>query len=206
MKRAFDVVASFAALVVLSPLLAVIGIAVKLTSAGPVLFRGRRIGMDGAPFTILKFRTMRHLETPGAGITRGDDPRVTSLGRFLRRTKVDELPQLMNVLRGEMSIVGPRPEDEAYVDLYTSEQRKVLSVRPGLTSSASLAYADEEALLHGDDWHERYVKEIMPAKLRLDLDYVARHSFAGDLMIVLKTIGRVFMSRRDTGTRAARSG
>lgn len=192
MKRAFDVAASVVALLLLAPLLAAVAVAIKLTSRGPVLFRGRRVGRSGVPFTIYKFRTMRDGGATGAGITRGNDPRVTRFGRLLRRLKIDELPQLINVIRGEMSIVGPRPEDESYVALYSDEQRKVLTVRPGMTSVASLAYSDEDSLLQGDDWHDRYVNEIMPGKLRLELDYLERRSFAGDLGIVLRTVALFF--------------
>jgi lipopolysaccharide/colanic/teichoic acid biosynthesis glycosyltransferase len=188
MKRAFDIVASALALLLLSPFLAAVAVAIRLTSRGPVLFRGRRVGRNGIPFTICKFRTMRNGGAAGAAITRGNDPRVTRLGRLLRRLKIDELPQLINVIKGEMSIVGPRPEDESYVALYSAEQQKVLAVRPGLTSIASVAYSDEEELLRGEDWHDRYVNEIMPAKLRLELDYLRRRSFAGDLGIVLRTV------------------
>src|SRR5436305_1549910 len=145
MKRVFDVAVSLLALVVLSPLLALIALAVKATSSGPVFHRGERIGRGGAPFRILKFRTMR-INASGPGLTRGGDARVTPLGRILRRSKLDELPQLVNILRGEMSIVGPRPEAPEYVRLYTAEQRRVLTVRPGLTSPASLRYRHEESL------------------------------------------------------------
>ena len=186
MKRLFDLVAASAALIVLSPLLIAVAIAVRMTSRGPVIYRGPRIGRGGAPFDILKFRTM--VSGAGPGITTRDDPRVTRVGRILRRLKIDELPQLVNILRGEMSLVGPRPEAPEYVALYTEEQRRVLSVRPGLTSAASLRYRREEDLLHGDDWRTRYVNEIMPDKLREDLDYVDHRSFAGDLKLIARTL------------------
>ncbi len=200
MKRAFDLVASCLALLLLSPFLAAVAVAIKLTSRGPVLFRGRRVGLGGTPFTIYKFRTMREGATAGGAITRLNDPRVTRLGRVLRRLKIDELPQLINVVRGEMSIVGPRPEDESYVALYSEEQRKVLTMRPGITSVASVAYSDEERLLGSDDWHERYVNEIMPAKLRLELEYLGRQSFASDLRIVLRTLKSLFFTTETRGT------
>jgi lipopolysaccharide/colanic/teichoic acid biosynthesis glycosyltransferase len=191
MKRLFDVAASLVALVVLSPLFALIALAVKLTSAGPVFHRGERIGGGGAPFRILKFRTMR-AAAGGAPITRGGDPRVTPLGRLLRRTKADELPQLVNVIRGDMSIVGPRPEAPEFVALYTDEERRVLTVRPGLTSPASLRYRHEESLLGGDDWHDRYVNEIMRDKLRDDLRYIDTRTFLGDLRLVVRTLVSLF--------------
>jgi len=191
MKRLFDVAASLVALVVLSPLLAFIALAVKVTSSGPVFHRGERIGRGGVPFRILKFRTMR-VDASGPGITREGDDRVTPLGRILRRSKLDELPQLVNVLRGEMSIVGPRPEAPEYVALYTDAERRVLTVRPGLTSPASLRYRNEESLLAGDDWHERYVNEIMRDKLRDDLNYIDTRTFLGDLRLIARTFLSLF--------------
>jgi lipopolysaccharide/colanic/teichoic acid biosynthesis glycosyltransferase len=191
MKRLFDVVASLIALVLLSPLFAVIALAVRLSSAGPVFHRGERIGRGGAPFRILKFRTMR-ANGGGPAITRRDDARVTPVGRLLRRSKLDELPQLVNVIRGEMSLVGPRPEAPEYVRLYTDDERRVLNVRPGLTSPASLRYRNEESLLAGDDWHDRYVNEIMRDKLRDDLEYIARRTFFGDLRILFRTFASLF--------------
>jgi lipopolysaccharide/colanic/teichoic acid biosynthesis glycosyltransferase len=191
MKRLFDVAASLVALIVLSPLFALIALAVKLTSAGPVFYRGERVGRGGKPFRILKFRTM-YANADGPAITQGGDARVTPLGRFLRRLKLDELPQLVNVLRGEMSVVGPRPEAPAYVALYSDGERRVLSVRPGLTSPASLRYCNEEALLAGDDWHDRYVNEIMRDKLRDDLNYIDTRTFLGDLRLVARTFLSLF--------------
>ena len=131
-------------------------------------------------------------DASGPGITRGNDSRVTSLGRLLRRSKLDELPQLVNVLRGEMSIVGPRPEAPEYVRLYSDDERRVLSVRPGLTSPASLCYRNEEALLAGDDWQERYVNEIMRDKLRHDLNYIDTRTFLGDLRLIGRTCLSLF--------------
>jgi lipopolysaccharide/colanic/teichoic acid biosynthesis glycosyltransferase len=191
MKRLFDVVASLAALVVLSPFVAVIAALIRLTSVGPVFYRGERIGRGGAPFHILKFRTMR-TDAAGPAITRGADERVTPIGRILRRFKVDELPQLVNVLRGEMSIVGPRPEAPEYVRLYTDDERRVLTVRPGVTSPASVRYRNEESLLTGDDWHDRYVNEIMRDKLRDDLTYIDTRTFLGDLRLIVRTFAALF--------------
>ena len=191
MKRLFDLAASLLALLLLSPFFAMIALAIKITSAGPVFYRGDRIGRDGVPFRIVKFRTMR-VDAGGPGITRADDARVTGIGRFLRRTKLDELPQLINVVRGDMSLVGPRPEAPEYVLLYTVDERRVLGVRPGLTSPASLRYRREESLLVGDDWHERYVSDIMRDKLREDLNYIAQRTFFGDLRLIFRTIAALF--------------
>jgi lipopolysaccharide/colanic/teichoic acid biosynthesis glycosyltransferase len=191
MKRLFDVLATLAALVVLSPFLAAIAVLVRITSPGPVFYRGERIGRGAAPFHILKFRTMR-TNAGGPAITRADDERVTSVGRVLRRFKLDELPQLVNVLVGEMSVVGPRPEAPEYIRLYSDEERRVLGVRPGLTSPASLRYRNEESLLGGDGWHERYVNEIMRDKLRDDLTYIDSRTFLGDLRLIVRTFASLF--------------
>ncbi|HEX7193306.1 MAG TPA: sugar transferase [Thermoanaerobaculia bacterium] len=191
MKRLFDAAISLVAIVVLSPLLVLIALAVKLTSAGPVFYRGERIGRGGAPFRIVKFRTMR-ANASGPGITRAGDARVTPVGRVLRRFKLDELPQLINILRGDMSIVGPRPEAPEYVRLYSEEERRVLTVRPGLTSPASLRYRNEESLLGGADWHDRYVNEIMRDKLRDDLTYIDTRTFFGDLRLIARTFASLF--------------
>jgi lipopolysaccharide/colanic/teichoic acid biosynthesis glycosyltransferase len=202
MLRAFDVAVSLAALIFLSPLLALIALAVKLTSHGPVFYRGPRIGRFGAEFSILKFRTMRS-GAAGPSITRAADPRVTPVGRFLRGWKLDELPQFVNVLRGEMSLVGPRPEAPEYVLLYTEEERNVLRVRPGITSPASLRYRDEESLLTGEEWRDAYVNRIMRDKLRIDLEWLDQRTLASDLRLLARTAASLFSSRRDTDTAAA---
>jgi lipopolysaccharide/colanic/teichoic acid biosynthesis glycosyltransferase len=193
LKRAFDIAGAVAGLIVTSPIFLLVAIAVKTTSRGPVFFRGLRIGRNGVPFRILKFRSMG--EARGSGhpkITRANDPRVTRVGGFLRRTKLDELPQLVNVLRGEMSLVGPRPEDPRYVELYSEGQRAVLDVRPGVTSPASMVYRNEESLLAGSDWEEQYRTRIMPEKLRIELDYLRRSTLITDLGIIVKTILSLF--------------
>jgi lipopolysaccharide/colanic/teichoic acid biosynthesis glycosyltransferase len=164
---------------------------VKVTSAGPVFYRGERIGRGGSSFRILKFRTMR-AGASGPAVTRGGDARVTPTGRILRRSKLDELPQLVNVLRGDMTIVGPRPEAPEFVSLYTDDERRVLTVRPGVTSPASLRYRREESLLGGDDWHDRYVNEIMRDKLRDDLHYIETRTFLGDLRLIVRTFASLF--------------
>lgn len=188
MKRALDLCIAIPGLVMTSPLLAAAAIAVKLDSRGPVFYRGRRVGKDGREFDILKLRSM----TAGGGgpaVTSAGDPRITRVGRFLRRTKLDELPQLWNVTRGEMSLVGPRPEDPRYVKLYTEEQLRVLTVRPGITSPTSLAFRNEEAMLAEGGGVSAYAQDVMPRKLAMDLDYVEHRSFAGDVAILARTLG-----------------
>lgn len=192
-KRIFDLLASALGLIILSPIFALIALLIRLTSPGPVFYRARRVGQGGREFTLYKFRSMvADADRRGPGITTAGDPRVTSIGRVLRRTKLDELPQLWNVLRGDMSLVGPRPEDPRYVALYTPEQRRVLDVRPGITSLASIEYRNEEAVLHGPDWEQHYIHEVMPAKLAIDLRYVQRATLFTDLLIILRTLLALF--------------
>lgn len=188
LKRLFDLVMSALGLLLLSPLLAVIALLVKLDGPGSCLYKGLRVGKDGQLFFMYKFRTMvKGPANPGPRITCRDDPRVTRLGRVLRKRKLNELPQLINVLRGEMSLVGPRPEDPHYVALLTPEQRRVLSVRPGVTSPASILYRDEESMLTLATLEEMYVSVIMPHKLEIDLQYIENQSFFIDLNILLWT-------------------
>jgi lipopolysaccharide/colanic/teichoic acid biosynthesis glycosyltransferase len=190
LKQSFDVIASAAGLLVLSPLFIAISLAVKLNDGGPVFYRARRVGRGGRLFRLYKFRTMRvDADKKGPGITASGDTRITRIGRWLRRTKLDELPQLLNVLLGDMSLVGPRPEDPRYVALYTPEQRQVLSVRPGITSAASLAYRNEEQLLTGPNWETVYREEVMPAKLAIDLEYLSQRTLQTDIQLILRTIG-----------------
>ena len=194
--------AAGAGLLLLSPVFAVIAVLIRLSSPGPVFFRGERTGRHGRPFRIVKFRTMREgAAAAGAGITAANDPRVTGVGRLLRRTKLDELPQLINVLRGEMSLVGPRPEDPRYVALYSEEQRRVLRVRPGITSPASFQFRNEEALLSGADWERKYREEVMPQKLRIDLAYVEKAGFWTDLALIWRTVATVVMPHRSAEPR-----
>lgn len=195
-KRAFDIIASALGLIAISPLILGVAITIKLTSAGPVFYCSRRVGRHGRQFGIYKFRTMVvNADKIGPGVTVYDDPRITRIGRLLRRTKLDELPQLINVLRGEMSLVGPRPEDPRYVALYTQEQRAVLNVTPGITSLASLRYRDEQSLLTGTDWETLYVNEIMPAKLAIDLEYAQRPSLSRDIALITGTLKALYTSR-----------
>jgi lipopolysaccharide/colanic/teichoic acid biosynthesis glycosyltransferase len=188
-KRLFDLIAAVVGLIVLSPLLLALALWVKLDSPGPALFRQTRIGRGGAPFAILKFRTMSNA-SEGPQITVGADRRITAAGAVLRRFKLDELPQLFNVLCGEMSLVGPRPEVPAYVELWPADVRAiVLSVRPGVTDPASLRYADEARILSGyPDPEAAYRTIVMPDKLRLYVDYVQSATFLGDLAIILRTL------------------
>jgi lipopolysaccharide/colanic/teichoic acid biosynthesis glycosyltransferase len=190
-KRLVDFVAAGSGLVVLAPVWIATALVVLLYDGRPVLFTQERIGRDGQPFVLWKFRTMRRA-TGGVSLTVAGDPRITRLGHFLRLTKLDELPQLWNVLRGEMSLVGPRPEVGRYVRRYTSEQRRVLDLTPGITDPASLAYVDEERVLAGfADPELAYMERILPEKIRLNLDYAKRATIWSDLALILQTINMV---------------
>ena len=193
LKQVFGTTVAVLGLMILSPLLLGIALAIKLTSPGPVLHRAQRVGLNGRVFTLYKFRSMViNAERLGAGVTAHDDPRVTRPGRFLRRTKLDELPQLINVFKGDMSLVGPRPEDARYVALYTPEQRRVLSVRPGITSWASIQFRHEEQLLSVENVDEVYRLQVMPQKLALELDYLGRRTFGLDILILIRTVHALF--------------
>jgi lipopolysaccharide/colanic/teichoic acid biosynthesis glycosyltransferase len=190
-KRLFDVLSSAAGLLLLLPLMLAIAVAVELDSPGGIFFRQIRVGRGGRAFNMFKFRSMRRVpDTDGPLITRQGDPRITRVGAFLRRTKLDELPQLMNVLRGDMSLVGPRPEVQKYIDMYPAELRRiVLSVRPGMTDEASIEFRNEEALLAGaSDAEAEYVREILPRKIELYVRYVKTRNFIGDLRILFRTL------------------
>jgi len=187
-KRTLDLIVSLVGLALLWPLLAILALWIRLDSPGPVFYRGQRVGKDGQPFHMYKFRTMvLGAESRGPAVTYRDDPRITRAGRFLRRTKLDELPQLLNVVKGEMSLVGPRPEDPTYVALYTEEQCQVLSVKPGITGPTQLEYRDEASMLQGESVDEEYVSRLMPEKLKSDLEYVRTRSLAGDIRILWQT-------------------
>jgi lipopolysaccharide/colanic/teichoic acid biosynthesis glycosyltransferase len=174
---------------VLAPLLGLLAAAIRLDSPGPVLYRAKRAGRYGQPFSMLKFRTMQtRADTSGQRITTHADRRITRVGRLLRPARLDELPQLWNVMTGEMSMVGPRPEDPHYLRYYSEQHRAVLDARPGITSLAALLYRDEERLLIGEGWEQVYVDEVMPAKLEIDLAYVERRSFGLDLKILAATV------------------
>lgn len=193
MRRLLDVCAAFVGLVLLSPLFVLVASAIAIDGRGPVFYAARRTGMHGRPFRLYKFRTMVvDADKLGAGITTAGDARVTGLGRFLRRFKLDEFPQLVNVLCGDMNIVGPRPEDPRYTDTYDAVQARILSVRPGMTSPASLAFRDEASILEGAMWEETYRREVMPAKLAIDLSYFSGNTAWSDLVVILRTIAHVF--------------
>lgn len=208
MKRAFDLFIAAAMLLFLCPGLVVIAGMVVLGDGGSPFFRGWRVGLSGKPFRILKFRTMRpDAERLGGSSTANDDPRVTRIGAVLRRYKLDELPQLWNVLCGEMSLVGPRPEVQCFVDLYTEEERAILTVRPGLTDWASLWNIDEGAVLEGSaDPDQAYCELIRPKKLQLQLAYVRRAGFWTDLGILYQTMGAVLFRVKFCEARALELG
>lgn len=190
LRRGLDVLAAGVGGVLLAPFALLAAAAVALDSPGPVLFRQRRVGRGGREFEILKFRSMRtDAEAVGGQLTVGADPRVTRVGRLLRKSKFDEIPQLINVLRGDMALVGPRPEVPKYVALYTAEQRGVLAVRPGITDPASIAFRSESELMGSSDDPERlYVEELMPRKLALNLAYLERRTVASDVGVIVKTL------------------
>lgn len=193
-KRLFDIVSSGIGLLCLAPVFVVMAIWIKLDSRGPVFYRQTRVGRYGRDFRIFKFRSMRVGSDKGRQITVGErDPRITRSGYFIRRYKIDELPQLINVFLGDMAIVGPRPEVRKYVDLYSEEQRKVFQVRPGITDLASIKYRNENELLSQvDDPDTYYIDVIMPDKLAINLEYIRHQSFMGDIKIIFNTLFKIF--------------
>ena len=190
MKRTFDFVVALLGLVLVFPLWGVVALSIRMDSKGPVFFRQERIGRGFQPFLIIKFRTMvRDAPRQGGPITFGNDPRITRVGRILRKTKIDELPQLINVLKGEMSLVGPRPEIRPYVELFRQDYEEILKVRPGITDLASLRYRNEaEVLGQSQNPEEEYVRRILPEKIRLAKEYLQGASLAGDLALIFKTL------------------
>ena len=192
-KRFFDILFSLVGLLLLSPILLIIAILIKITSKGKIFYRQIRVGKDNKDFSLLKFRTMRENADKKGLLTVGNhDNRITKIGYYLRKTKADELPQLLNVLKGEMSIVGPRPEVRKYVNYYTEEQRNVLLVRPGLTDIASIAYINEnEILAQAENPEQTYIETIMQEKLRLNFEYIAHISLCYDVHIVCKTLFKI---------------
>lgn len=193
MKRAFDLTIASLGLLVLWPVLLVSAVLVKLTSRGPVLFRQQRVGRNFRNFDILKFRTMVvDAHKLGGQITAGRDPRITTVGHFLRKTKIDELPQLINVIKGEMSFVGPRPEVPRYVEMFRDDYAELLKVRPGITDLASLKYRHESDLLgESENPETTYVQEILPDKIALAKEYIRRSSILFDLQLIFKTVLRM---------------
>lgn len=197
LRRSIDLAVSGLGLLLLSPLFLAIAACVRFDSPGSVLYRARRVGRHGHPFVLYKFRSMVvDADRLGPGITQAGDPRITQVGAALRRMKLDELPQLVNVLKGDMGLVGPRPEDPRYVAHYNPEQRAVLDARPGMTSKASLAFRDEASLLDGARREEVYVNEVMPRKLAIELEYLANRSLARDLGVLVQTVLLVWMPTR----------
>jgi lipopolysaccharide/colanic/teichoic acid biosynthesis glycosyltransferase len=206
-KRLFDVLVSAGALLILGPIMLGLALAVRLDSAGPAIFRQTRVARGGRLFQMLKFRSMAGSVSATAPlITVGADPRITRVGAFLRRTKLDELPQLLNVLKGDMSLVGPRPEVPRYVAFYPPQLRElVLSVRPGITDEASIEFARESELLAGCAEPERhYVEEVLPRKLDIYARYARHHTLAGDLRILMRTLSLAARREHGTDTRTLR--
>ena len=192
-KRIFDLISALIGMLILSPILLGIWLLVVMNSRGGGFYRQVRVGKNGNDFKLWKFRTMALGSDKGSLLTVGGrDPRVTKVGYYLRRYKLDELPQLLNVISGDMSLVGPRPEVRKYVDLYTSEQLRVLSVKPGITDNASIEYSNENELLaHSKNPEQTYIQEIMPAKLKLNLRYIDEQSLMVDVAIILRTIRKI---------------
>jgi len=191
--RLLDVSVSLLGLIVMAPVLLVVALVVKCSSPGPVLYRARRVGKDGRLFNLYKFRSMAaDAASRGPRVTGSGDARVTRVGRILRRTKLDELPQLFNTLVGDMSLVGPRPEDPGYVQSYSDEQRQLLRVKPGITSAATLLHRHEEHMLTGPDWDETYRRDILPTKLRIELDYLSHRTLYKDVVILAQTASALF--------------
>jgi lipopolysaccharide/colanic/teichoic acid biosynthesis glycosyltransferase len=194
MKRLFDIVVALGALLFLFPLFLIVAVAIKWDSPGPVFFRQRRIGRGFRPFFIYKFRTMTdNRQNAGALFTIRHDPRITRVGRFLRKSKIDELPQLINVLKGEMTFVGPRPEVPSYVELFRADYEEILRVRPGITDLASIKYRDEASVLaQSPDPEAEYVNRVLPDKIKLSKEYISHSSFLFDLRLMFKTFCRLF--------------
>lgn len=192
-KRIFDIVSSFFFLVLIFPLFILISILIKIDSKGPIFFKQIRVGKNNKDFLLLKFRTMRVDQKSSSLITVGNDSRITNVGNFLRKYKLDELPQLINILKGEMSVVGPRPEVRKYVDMYSNSQLEILSVKPGLTDPSSIKFSNESELLGTAENPEKYyIETLMPLKILISLKYIRTQSFAGDLRIIFQTFSKIF--------------
>jgi lipopolysaccharide/colanic/teichoic acid biosynthesis glycosyltransferase len=197
MKRVFDAIISFLGLLLLGPVFLIVALMIKLDSRGPVFFKQARIGREFRSFFIYKFRTMiADAASRGGTLTVGSDPRITRVGAVLRTTKIDEIPQLINIFKGDMSFVGPRPEVLEFVELFRSDYEEILRVRPGLTDLASLKYRNEAmTLAQAEDPHEDYLKRVLPDKIRLAKEYIRRSSFLFDLGLIIKTLVRLFECR-----------
>lgn len=194
-KRIFDILASFLGLLIISPILLIVALFIKLLMPDPVFFIQTRIGKGGKEFRLLKFRTMRiKSKTSEGSFDVGDQSRITALGKILRKTKLDEIPQLINVLKGDMSLVGPRPEVKKWTAVYPEQWAIVHQVQPGITDNASIEFRNEEEILaQSSNPEETYQNVILPRKLELYIDYVNHHSFSGDLMIILRTIQTIII-------------
>lgn len=197
LKRTFDIVASGCGLIVLSPLFAVLAIWIKADSKGPVFYRQVRVGKDNKDFRLFKFRSMRpDSDKVGLITVGGRDPRVTRSGYYIRKYKLDEFPQLINVFKGDMSLVGPRPEVRKYVDMYSPQQMRVLDVKPGITSLASIRYRNEnEILAAADDPDKAYIEQLMPDKLAIDLEYVDKATLWNDIKLIFSTFREIIVNR-----------
>lgn len=197
MTRLFDIILSLLGIIILSPLFLLLGLFIMLDSEGPIFYRQSRVGKYGKEFFLLKFRSM-HIDADKKGLLTvgGRDPRITRSGYYLRKYKLDELPQLFNVVSGEMSVVGPRPEVKKYVDLYTPEQRRVLDVRPGITDVASIEFSNENEILEQQENPEQYyIDHIMPEKLRLNLRYILSPTIGNYLRIIFFTAKKIVASK-----------
>jgi len=194
MKRLFDIIVSFGALLLLLPLFIAAAVLIKFDSPGPVFFKQLRVGRGFRPFHIYKFRTMTHdPQNTGVPLTVGQDPRITRTGKFLRKSKFDELPQLINVLKGEMTFVGPRPEVPSYVELFRADYEEILRMRPGITDLASIKYRDESAVLgQSSDPEAEYISRVLPDKIELAKEYIRCSSFVFDLRLMFKTLFKLF--------------
>ncbi len=195
-KRIFDVISSLIGLVILFPMLILVGIMIKIESTGPIFYRGTRIGLHGKPFRIYKFRSMLvNAERIGSTATAHNDPRVTKIGAFIRKYKIDELPQLVNVLKGEMSLVGPRPEVEEHTAVYNDEEKIILTVVPGITDYSSIRFRNLNELLGNENANQVFIEKYRDEKNKLRIEYVKKRSFVEDLKIILKTINVVLFDR-----------
>jgi lipopolysaccharide/colanic/teichoic acid biosynthesis glycosyltransferase len=189
-KRIFDFIASLLGLILLSPFLVIIGVLVKISDKGPIFYRSKRVGQNFKPFYLLKFRTMVvNAEELGPSITKGGDQRITKIGKFLRKTKLDELPQLWNVIKGELSLVGPRPEVEKYISFYKDDYKEILKIRPGITDYAAIKFKNEEEILAKfEDVEKAYIENVLPEKIKLYKTYLNEIGFLTDLKIIFKTL------------------
>lgn len=197
LKRTFDIVMASIGLILLSPYFLIVSLLIKLTSPGPIFYRGRRVGQHGRIFTMYKFRTMVvDAENVGPAVTYDDDPRITRIGRLLRDARLDEFPQLWNILKGDMSFVGPRPEAPYYYERYTDEQKRIFDVKPGLTGLTQIYFRHEEDLLTDPENIDRdYLEKVLPAKVELDMDYIRDHSLWRDIAIILTTLKVLILDR-----------